>query len=301
MEPNVFITRQAISAMGAEVLLRPKIETGWALYGLIMPKGRITITTALRPNDSDINRQSSKVVIGGEILADAYRWLTSNYSFMKKQRGITDASRYAFLFKGHSHHTLGMKKYSPTDVSSIQEAIEVDNLEVAIGPLATIELKVWQRILWFLEPADPKVNLQYCFLSRAMVDQGNRDPILIVPSVIDETDVPLVPQLCWRFTKRDRYDTEIAELTKYGCITQVVYRDIDGRPPLEIQFLVQKTEWSGVVSIVTEWNFPESQSTISVTPIGRHRHLRENSLGPLWIPDDNFLDVIKRLEKRGAI
>ena len=304
MKPNVSITRQAIKTQVEEVLLRPKIETGWALYGLIKPNGRIIITNILQPNDSDIDRQTSKVIIGGEVLADAYRWLAMNYAFMKRDRGITDSSRLAFLFKGHSHHTLTTKRHSPDDIASIREAIEVDHMEVAIGPLATIELNTLQRILWFLEPANPKVNLQYLFLSQAMINAGNRDPIPIVPNVIDETDVHLVPQLCWRFTERDLYEKEIAELIKHGCKTQVVYRDIDGKPPLEIQFLVQKPNWAGVVSIVTAWDYPLSDPVFVVTRIpGRfpRQHILGGDLYPSWSKGDHFIDAIKRLEGRGAI
>ncbi len=303
MTPNSFITRQAIAAMEAEVLLRPKIETGWALYGPIMPNGRIIITTILRPNDADIDRQHAKVVIAGQILAEAYRWLAMNYAFMKRDRGISDSSRLAFLFKGHSHYTLSTKHHSLTDIASIQEAIEVDHMEVAIGPLATIELNTLQRILWFLEPANPKVNLQYRFLSHTMVAEGKRDPIVIVPNVIDETDVPFVPQLCWQFTERTMYDKELAELNKYGCKTQVLYRDIDGKPPLEIQFLVQKPEWAGVVSIVTAWDYPTSKPDFTVTRIPGRSPLRHflGDLYPTWRKGDTFVDAIKRLERRGVI
>lgn len=313
--PSVLVTKQAVNDMVVEVLSHPNIETAWGLFGLLMDDGAVIVTGVLRPSETDVVRRYATAQLGGEHQASAVRWLSQNYQAMRKQ-GLTKASgRFAFLYKGHSHHVLGVDQYSGTDTASILEAVEVDGLKVAVGPLATLavqnpSIRPSGRYSGTLVITQgQRVWLRFYYLDQAMVAQGQRAPILVTPTVVDVKDVPVLPPLGWQFVREDDYLEQLRHLRNYGCSIEIVLRDITDGPPYEIQFIVQKPNWRAVLSIVTTWDYPRTPPKFQVLPVGDRAATETDDYagaaylleGPLWNPGEDLLEGLFRLEARGEL
>lgn len=314
-KPTIVVTKQAVEDMVAEVLAHPEIETAWGLYGLLMDDGAVIVTGVLRPSESDVVRRYAAAALGGEQQANAVRWLSANYRAIRKGTKNQVGGRFAFLYKGHSHHGLGIDVYSGTDIRSIQEAVEVDGLEVAVGPLATLDVQ-GPRIHQsgrhegtLVVTKSQRVWLRFYYLNRALMASGKRNPTLITPSVVEAKDVPVLPPLGWQFTREDDYLEQLRHLQSYGCHVEVVFRDVTGGPPYEIQFLVQKHNWRGMLSVVTSWDYPRTAPTFQVLPLsgreateaGDYNGADHLLKGPLWRRGEDLIEAIFRLEARSEL
>ncbi|OGM75466.1 hypothetical protein A3H19_03020 [Candidatus Woesebacteria bacterium RIFCSPLOWO2_12_FULL_39_9] len=314
IEPIIFITKQALYEMVNEVLRFPEIETAWGLYGLIFPNETTLVTGILKASASDIVRKYATTTLGGNRQAEAVRWLSSNHKILKKMNVSPDEARFAFLFKGHSHHVLGVDSYSSQDHASIFEAVEKDGLEIAIGPLATLETKgpdvnylaSWRGTM--VIDQSQRVWLRFYYLSRSMLENRVRRARLIDPIVVDAVDVPVVPPLGWQFTREDDYLEQLRHIKNYGCQVQVILREIRNGPPFEVQFLVSKPNWLGMLSIVTDWDFPKTAPTFQVlnptkgsSEAGDYEGAKYLLEEPLWSPEFDLIEVVFRLEARGEL
>ena len=313
-EPLVSITRQAVFQMVDEALKYQDIETAWGLYGLIFPHEIALVTGILRASSSDIVRHYATTTLGGDRQAEAVRWLSSNHKILKKMRASPEDARFAFLFKGHSHHKLGVDSYSAQDHASILEAVEQDGLEIAIGPLVTLATKgpninypaSWKGTI--VADQSQRVWLRFYYLSRSMLDANIRRAKLIDPILVDANDVPIVPPLGWQFTNEDDYLEQLRHLKGYGCQVQVIFREIQNGPPFEIQFLITKPQWRGMLSIVTNWDFPKTAPTFQVlnpakesSETGDYDVATDLPEGLLWNPGDDLILAVFRLEARGEL
>jgi hypothetical protein len=318
--PPVYITEVAAAEMYKETIRHYDIETGWGLYGLEFSDGAILIYGTLLPLEEDIVRRTATTEVGGTDMVNALRWLKSNHELLLKHsktaRGV-QPPKFMFLWKGHSHHTMGLKQYSGTDNTSIIEAVEKDGMKVAIGPLANIirhgiEVGYDSRFLsWSKDVLRVRsigsVELRFHYFDRKMLELGYKRPILIAPILVKQESVPVIPPLGWKFTDNTEYLEQKRHLKNYGCTVQVIHQDTDGKPPFEIKFVIKNPDWVGQTLIIeTSWNFPKDPPRWYVLPKGKKgrarykcpRHLLDD---PLWTKGDDFIDLIFRLEARGYL
>ncbi len=300
-KPRLLMTNQVIAVMSAEVLAHRDIETGWGQYGLLLDEVTTYLGGVIRPSADDIVRMYARTNVGGQKQADAVRWLQANHRLMATLGIVPRSARFAYLFKGHSHHHLGFGSFSGTDMGSILEAVEVDGLEVAIGTLATIDRLPETRVSAARQSGtigitqQSKVWLRFYYLSRAMVQAGQREPILLRPEVVDIKDVPLLPPLGWQFTREDDYLEQLRLFHSFGCAVQVFSREIRDGPPFEVQFLVSKAGWKSTLSIITPWNYPEGAPTFQfvngTSPV----------TGELWYQGCDLIDGVFKLIAAGEL
>jgi len=315
--PKILITREVALEMAKETLDHSNIETAWGIYGLKSKDNQtVIITGILRPSGSDIVRNYATVKLGGEKLAQAVRWLSANHKLMKKA-GLTDADgfRFGFLYMAHSHHGLGVDSYSHTDRASILGAVEVDGMDIAIGPLATIEslsmtVKPFRRKAGTISVVGgSRVNLRFYVMTKSMVEQGRKQPLLITPEIVDAVSVPEMPPLGWHFTREADFDEQERLLQSYGCKVSVAYREIHDGPPYEIQFVITKSIWRGVLSVITPWDYPNNPPIFKIiNPSDKQSVAQDNYpepehllAGDLWQPGWDIIDGVFRLEARGEL
>lgn len=337
--PPVYITELAVLGMYDETMKHPNIETGWGMYGLEFPNGTILVYNILPMFDDDIVRRVSTTEVGGSNMVDSLNWLKSNHELMLKQsknEKRTQSPQLTYLWKGHSHHKLGLKRYSHTDTTSIVEAVEKDGMKVAIGPLVNIighGIKIeYDRSLLNLLPISTEnvlkvrdlgsIEIRFYYFDRTMLELGYKSPILITPTVVNQK-VAEMPPLGWKFTNNAEYSEQLRHLKNYGCNVQVIHQDTDGKPPYEIKFVITHPEWvpGQILIIETSWNFPEvpprwfilpkpegeEKPEVKKPPLKRPKWLTPTikttppADDPLWKKGDDFIDLIFKLEDKGLL
>lgn len=321
--PVVYVTAEAIQEMTSQVLDHPTEETAWGLYGFIFP-GRIALVAGvIHPIAADIQRGYATTECGGNHMADAFRWIVRNQKLTQtlQGRGIQeDAGKAAFLFKGHSHHELGLAYFSGEDVRSILKAVRVDGLEVAVGPLANIRKRNSQinRLSPFslLNSAirvvrEAIVDYKFYYYDRYMHQQRIGAPTIVNAIVIKEQFTPPLPPLGWQFVRDADYLEQIRHLQRYGCTVKILYPNPDNRPPYEIRFVIKKSTWKGHLVITTGWDYPRKPPEFKVVPLQARTdapqlpaHLPNAAKlkrGRIWNPGEDFIEAIFRLEARGKL
>lgn len=304
--PKLLITTEAAQDLAREALKFPNRETACGLVGLILSNGTVAITGIIAPSAMDIIRNVATTQFGGENLAAATEWLQVNYGLIHKK----ETAKFAFLWKGHSHHQLGFDHFSSTDEESILDAVQKYGLEVAIGVLTLID-EDKSVVHTEMQPgtlsveSDSSVRLRFYYLSREMVAQGITKPILLTPKVINAKSVPALPSLPWQFTDEENFRRQIRQLEEYEARVVVLHRDVNGDPVQEVQFVVQKPSWKGVLIITTNWDFPNTPPVVEVVsdtdpskPGSEKHEVKTDKEGnPLWNPDTDFIDLVFRLEE----
>lgn len=316
-KPTILVTETALADMTLEVLENPNIETAWGLVGFYFGDGEtVIVSNVVRPDQAEVARQVARTNLGGDLQVQALNWLTANYQLIKTHRGVTTEAKYGFLFKGHSHHQLGFSGYSSTDFASLVESVEKDGLVVSIGPLANI--KEHKHSVSSIRGSAGgvhvdirhQVDFTFYYLSKKMLDAGQRVAMTVHPTVIKATDVFMpVPELGWQFIRRAEYLEQLRHLHAYGCTVNVVTRDAKAGPPLEVQFVVTKPGiWRGSLSIVTDSNFPNSSPTFEVLVPSGHSKVAfiwtnspEKNSGDLWYKGEDLIEAVFRLEARGEL
>ncbi|QQG41831.1 MAG: hypothetical protein HYV90_00765 [Candidatus Woesebacteria bacterium] len=312
--PRILVTKGAAIAMVNEVLANPAIETGFGLWGVIMDDHQsVIVTHIIQPIPEDIEKGYAKLAFGGDGQKEALIWLTANEGLFRKKLGSKPGGKCAYLYKGHSHHTLNFNQYSGTDIQSIKDAINVDGLEVAVGPLVLI-----------LNPGDWKfkatsgyvdvneftrVRIVFYYYSKAMAAMGITEPITVTPTIIEAKSAPMLPPLGWQFTNDADYFEQLRHITNYGAEVEVSYRDVRDGPPQEIVFKVTKEKvWRGTLYIVTPWNYPEAAPKFSVDALEGKSATEQGDYnskrlleGPLWSPGEDLIEAIFKLEARGEL
>lgn len=308
--PTLLVTEKVMRDMAQEVLDHPDTETAWGLAGFYFDGGNtVIVTNVIRPDSDEVSRKYTNANLGGDLQVEALRWLSANAHLIISTQHIQTNARYAYLFKGHSHHQLGYSVYSNVDHASILESVEKDGLEVAIGPLANIKAYrsgvVGPRV-----DGQYQVDFQFYYLSKKMLAAGQRTAIIVSPTIINETDVFMpIPQLGWQFSHREDYLEQLRQLKHYGCKVNVVTRDVVIGPPMEIQFIVSKPNvWRGSLSIATAADYPDTPPKFEVlSPSGPSKVAflwitsPEKQKGELWNADEDFLESVFRLEARGEL
>lgn len=305
--PRLLVTQSAAAEMEHEVIAHSRIETAWGQYGII-DDNMIILNGVLLATEDEVTRRYAHASLGGDRHAQAVRWLEKNFDLMRRHGLYPQGNpRFSYLHKGHSHHELGVGNYSGTDISSIREAIEVDNLEYAIGTLGTLQLSRFQttpgrhpNILQLSQST--VVRLKFYFYSQAMFAAGVRNPIVILPELVQANEVPVMPPVGWKYVREDIYLEQLRHLRHHQCNVTVLEREITNGPPYEIQFLVTKPKWRGRLSIITDWDFPGTPPQFSILPNPGHsadtRPLTEPFEGEDWQEGFDFIDLILRLEAK---
>jgi hypothetical protein len=304
------ITNEAAADLAQEALKFLHRETACGLVGLIFSDAAIAITGIIPPSVMDIVRNVTTTQFGGENLAAAAEWLQVNYNLIHKE---ADKPKFAFLWKGHSHHQLNYDHFSSTDEDSILEAVNL-GLDVAIGALTLIDrndMVVYPGLQngTIYVTAGASVRLRFYYLSRAMVDAGIKKPILLTPRIISAKSVPALPSLPWEFTNEAAFRRQIRQLEDYGAHIVVLHRDVSGDPTQEVQFVVQKPSWRGTLMITTSWDYPNTPPLIQVIsdtdPSKPGMEINEAKLDKdghsLWTPETDFIDIVLKIVEKGDL
>lgn len=313
--PKLFITDSALTEMHAEVLDYPDIETAWALFGLIAADcSEVIVNLVVRPNNSkDVTRLYGNAILGGQRLYDVTRWVIENHKY--RVRSVPELERYRadHLFKGHSHHKLGIEGYSGQDIRSIIEAVTVDGLEVAVGPLANIKKSV--PLLskdsgnTIAIDFNSKVRIKFYYHSRHLIQAGVQSPMVLNPIIVPDKEVPQVAPLLWDFTQ------QVKALRSCGCEVEVLYAPIKGKVPLQILFKVKKPNWNWALTLITEFDFPNEGIKGYLEPITDPAELEKEQevdaafpqryatkfIPPESNPEITLLEHVLRLEWSGIL
>ncbi len=267
--PTVTITRDAAFAMIEEVLAHPHEETAWGLYGYRnVHTDAITVLGILRPQNGDANRQYVTAHFGNDNYVQELGWLEAHYRFLLQEGKAPKDTAFEFLFKGHSHHTLGYKHYSGTDYGSLMDAVHM-GMPVALGPLANISINptIFNQVeyegdLKTVFHAEKDVTFTYYYYSRRLAQQGIRNPVTVHPKFVWKGPIEL-PTMPWVMVKPDLYRNQMELLAAYECQVQQVWVK-RGSLPLKIQFLLSKPYWSKLVVITTNYDYPNSVATCEI-------------------------------------
>jgi len=305
MTADILVTEGAIEAMYAEGAKHPQIETAFDLAGFIDPQGTAIVTTVIPPAPADIVRGIAHVKLGGEFQGLAIKWLAANARLMKRCGIIAQDLSFSYLHSGHSHHQLGYKHYSGTDEDTIVEMVEKIGLPIAVGPLLNLHpigpSTRWQGI-HANEPSlllvrGHRLYIKFYYFSRAMLEEGKRKPIVVIPRIIKDKEAPPMPPLSWRYFAPKVFAEQIRHMESRGCQIQVVERDVQDGPPMETQFFVTHPRWKNPLLVITSWNFPTAVPTFKFLKSGK----QETATGIEWNPEMDLIDVILRLEERGEL
>lgn len=308
--PKLYVTKSAVKEMTVEVLAHPEIETAWGLYGFRFPNA-IYVVGVIRPSNEEVKRKYATVEAGGEDMANAMRWLHANHNTIKKHvKTNIDQGKFCFLYKGHSHHTLGFDQYSSTDHSSILEAVKHDGLEVAVGPLALIRRNnssVHHSRLFGNAVSDNRhSSVQFIFymMTKEMVAAGYTEAVTVNPTIVNTVDTLLVPPLGWEFARNDDFKEQLRHFESFGYTVQTRYIEANGKPPLEIQFAIDSPDFRSELYITTDWNFPEVAPKIQLIPKNGSMTMAEanqHSVKEWWRKGEDFIDIIGRMKKEGCL
>ncbi|KKQ92634.1 MAG: hypothetical protein UT17_C0001G0013 [Candidatus Woesebacteria bacterium GW2011_GWB1_39_10] len=307
-DPRVLITRKVLRELSAETLKYPNIETACGLVGMVLANGTIVIAGVIPPSTRDIVRRQATVKFGGEGLSAAVLWMEANFANIHKNDSVAN---FSFIWKKHSHHGLGYNHFSQTDVNSIVEAVEKYKMEFAIGILAlipenrsTVHTRGQMKGTVSVE-SDVTVRFRFYYFDRNMLQAGIREPKLVTPQVVDEKVVPVMPPLAWQWVDEDGFNRQLRQLEEYGARATPIYRDVNGDPIQEIQFVITKPNWKGTLLVTTNWDYPKTPPLIQVIsdvdPTRPGKELHEVKLDadgkPIWTSESDFIDVVFELEK----
>jgi hypothetical protein len=309
--PRLYVTRHVLADMTAEVLAHPHIETAWGLYGFRYPKS-VFLVGVIRPVAGEVVRGFANAEAGGLEMAKAYNWLKANEKEITKAVGSRRSGHgeFDFLYKGHSHHTLGFDHYSGTDQQSILSVVKDDGLKVAVGPLALIRANnvgYNHTTPWSHETTASRytrVTFLFYMLTKEMVDAGYHEAVTVKPVIIDTANTLLVPPMAWEFSQTDDFNRQIRNLRNFGCTVEVRHVDVNRKPPLEIQFKVDHKKWKHILMITTDWNYPDVPPKIQLIPKSADITFKEaNALSAetWWVRGDGFIDIVGKMIERGVL
>lgn len=305
--PKLLITKQAVHDLRAEALRFLTNETGAGLFGLIYTQAgkteTVAITGVIPAPAADIVRRVATVSLSGNKMSEAVDWLEKNHAAI---HGAANGVEFAFLYYAHSHHKMDFRHFSGRDIQSMYEAIHKHGMKLAVGVLMLIT-EEWEKIHTkdsmegtISIEVDTRVHLRFYYLDRVMVDAGIREPTLIRPEVVDGKSLPVVPPLSWEYTNEDEFLLQMRKLERQGARVTVIKGNFDSDPVLEIKFIISKPTWQGkVLLITTDWNFPASPARVEVIRPGAGiKPLSTDKAGaPIWMVNDDFLDVMLRFEE----
>lgn len=302
MGPQIYVLESAIVDMADEVLTHPNIETAWGLYGVTYGEETALVTGVIRPNEEDVDRDYANVRQGGVHQQHVYEWLAMNFDQMyAPAQEPHDKAEFAFLFKGHSHHHLGLERYSGVDNRSIVSAVVDDGLKIAVGPLANInENRCAVRTQFdgrIMYEEINRVPIRFYYYSRVMADRGQSSPIVVTPMIIKKLKVSLSPPVGWQFARESLHNEELRLLQGYGCtITSRYVRPKKAETAYEIQFIVSHPDWGkNTLLITTPWDYPQSAPRFEI--LGK-----PSMVQPVWWKwGEHFIEVIWRLEAKGEL
>lgn len=313
-KPNIIVTNRWIHDYAAEVMNHPHEETGRGIYGIVMDDKTIFVLGLLVPTERDIIRGVSHVKIGGPDMKASIEWLEKNWNWAQKYTRSPIHGHFAFLSSGHSHHTLGVRSYSQTDKTSMLEYIRDDKLLAVVGVLANIEQNKYAFFSPALQPGVVGINRQwgvrllFYYLDQDMVNNGATEPIAVTPRVIDVKDSPPTPPLGWQHANIAAFNQQKKQLTDWGCTVGINHREFKTNEPLYIQFIIGHPLWTGILNILTPWDYPINPPVIQVLPIpgtvyspSEFQTVENLKTGPLWNQGDNLIEIIMRLRARGEL
>lgn len=308
--PALYVTKHALAEMTMEVLEHSDIETAWGLYGFRYPKA-IFVVGVIRPVLGEAVRGYANAEAGGQEMANAMRWLHANHRLItSKVTPKVDQGVFCFLYKGHSHHTLGFDQYSGTDQSSIYQAVSKDGMEVAVGPLALIrknDSSYLNGSRWNQEvyaSRNSKVAFKFYLLTKEMIEYGYTQAEIVRPTLVDTVDTLLVPPMGWEFARDDDFKEQLRHMNSFGYGVTVTHRDTNGKPPLEIQFTIDSDTFKCALVITTDWNYPEVAPRIQLLPKNgsmTFAQANEFSSKTWWKKGDDFIDIIGRMRQGGCL
>src|SRR3989339_573305 len=244
-------------------------------------------------------------------MVNAMRWLHANERLINQhvKNGINQG-KFGFLYKGHSHHTLGFGQYSSVDHSSIYQAVKDDGLEVAVGPLALIKSNGASfghaPFMGNVVSASRYSRVEFVFylLTKEMVEYGLPQAVVVRPTIIETVKTLLVPPLGWEFAQNDEFKEQLRHLNSWGCQVKVNHIDSNGKPPLEIQFVIDRVGFKATLVITTDWNYPEAPPRIQLLPKDGSMTWEEaNKISAMqwWSRGDDFIDIIGRMLSRSYL
>ncbi len=301
--PRVEITAEVMCVMAQEVIDNAHQETSWGLYGIRDSRDQVVICGVLLP-DHTVRRSVGNTIFGSPSYGEEIRWLKASYEFRKKHGLVPADTELEFLFKGHSHHTLGLRRYSPTDIASIKDAVS-SGLRIAIGPLANIDRldrkadirSSGDRGALTIQTGN-SVTFHFYYLSQMMVENGIREPVLIQPHIRNDNSVTPPPS-CWKFRKADLFSRQISRLASHGCtVTEQWAGQKDGS--LRIVLKLTHPHWAGELKISTPHNFPDSATEITL-PDGQKQLFEPISGAANPGQQFDLLDIVVELEREGAL
>lgn len=321
--PTIFVPRQVLQAIIADSMEYLEPETGTPMVGLVLEtQSRVAVTEptifvlGTIPAGFAVRTRAS-FELGGQLQGDVFDWLNRNWEERRKNsrgRKIKDFQfgqqfpeddlpalyDYPLTDLGDWHkHPGGYGKPSGGDLATAIQTLQNPAFEAAflIAPIVTVqsvkdEAVRWEG--WTVVRVDPEyeVGITFYYLSKKMLQLEMRDFILVQPTVVYDKVLPSLPPLSWHLRDPNRFLMEMGLLKAYGCQVQVIYREMDGKPPLEVCFVISRPDygWTNRLLIVTKVDYPENPPLVKVAKgtaqpsrkVRKHPHQLREWFDKLW-------------------
>jgi hypothetical protein len=317
--PTILITKSALLTMNHLVCEYPHTETSWGIGGIVYPgvDDFALITTVIAPTNNEISRSAGLTQIGGAQMARCAVWLENQYPWKRPKEGgllgVYADTEFVFLCKGHSHHTLGLRRQSMTDENSTMESVTIDGLDISIAPLANIvsnpdELVYTNGIDRYVGVHQHfRVQLRFYFYNKTMAFWKTPQPTLVTPTVIDDYSAPRNPIDSWHLLDPYCYEAQLTQLRNYGCTVKTINKVNQTATGLNLLIMVEHPAWSGVLTIMTDDFYPMVTPKIEILDLKKPKGTRAGHYAnnarlktvPVWVKGDTLLDIVIKHEARG--
>lgn len=305
--PNLVIAQRAIDKMIAASKHYLADETGEAMMGLILENLHTGIPTlyvldTISPDESAI-RHFHTFQQGDDRQDEILWWMRENWRVYNKQfveqiaadnplkQRLLDAPLH---YLGDWHKQPGhMVQPSNGDLMTALEWIHDagEALGFMLAPILTLDHPnveeasgVTTNFLSISNGDGTNTRIDFWYINQKL-----RGFAPITPTVYQDKDLPTLPPYPWHLVDQARYDEECDLLTAEGMFLSVTLWDGDGKPPLEVCFLVAHPDSEKLLIIVTSHDYPTTPPSIRLAPF-----ININ-------PDDDMYDVFEEAWQRSEV
>lgn len=298
--PIVVVPERVIAAMAAETKRYMTIETGESMVGIVIPPSEsdpfrepIFFILGTIPADS-AEHHAAMFELGGDIQVRIFSWLSKNWNAMREvSRAKPSYLSYRWAQKvpggeipqlfdrpladlGDWHkHPGNMTHPSGGDLGTAIETLLDEGLNVRylIAPVTTVsevpDTKVgWKDTLVTHSEGNFVMNISFSYLSRRMIQTGQRQFMTVIPNIVPNDYLPQLPVLSWDLLDPELFQMEIKLLKDYGCTVEVIRQETRGGPPLEVCFSIKRQEcerpWDYQLFVETPVGYPIDHPAVRI-------------------------------------
>jgi hypothetical protein len=281
--PNLVLAQRVIDKMVAAAQRFIQDETGEAMVGLLEPGihtggvPTLYVLDTIAPDES-AEREAYAFEQGDDVQGDIFLWLHDNWEIQRQKREyltphLPMPSKWdvPLIHLGDWHKQPGyMIAPSGGDLRSALDQMDDEALElefllvpiVTLGHPATTQHGAGMNYLTVQQGDGTNVRIDFWYIKRDI-------PVFfpISPVVYANDQLPQLVSPPWHILHASRADLEIGQLEYDGLfVSDAIQKDIDGKLPLEICFVLARQGASKIIILVTNADHPRTAPRAYVTP-----------------------------------